>query len=73
MNGEMERGAVGETRDTFYAFLLLCLGFLIGSVYLRTIIVAPKQLIRHVIELREGINKTKFSVRLKATDKMFQE
>lgn len=61
MNGEMERGAVGTTRVTFYAFLLLYVGFLIGLVCLSTIMLAPKQLIRHVIELRKEINKTKSS------------
>lgn len=57
MNGEMERA----TRVTLYAFLLLCLGFLIDLVCLRTIMVAPKQLSRRVIELREGRNKMESS------------
>lgn len=42
MNGEMERGAVGTTRVTFYAFLLLYVGFLIGLVCLSSIMVAAK-------------------------------
>lgn len=54
MNGERERGAVGVTRVTFYAFMILYLRFLIGFVCLKTIMVAPKQLTRIIIELREG-------------------
>ncbi len=73
MNREMERGAVGVTRVTFYAFMILYLRFLIGFVCLKTIMVAPKQLTRIVIELREGEKNTmkKFTVCLKETDKMF--
>lgn len=42
--------------------MLLCLGFLIDLVCLRTIMVAPKQLSRRVIELRtEGMNKMESS------------
>lgn len=55
MTGETERSAVGTSRVTFYAFLVLHLRFLIGFVCLKTIMVAPKQLIRNIrIELKEG-------------------